>query len=584
MTRSEGFRRPTRARLCLLALALTIGTSGIATAGHYDDNPATGSFAPGFGIHADNPVADSLSGLTFRVTQRDHEDVIRSYRIAVPAGWRFAAGSVDASSLASCRDVNSTNLMTKMEALGPARIVLQTNTTRDPNPNPLQPFTAPGPATYLGGLWFLRWDPASSTATFCGFVTRKTGRVTPGTPSDIVFGVSLRFLADTSWELSFDLAAAPEALPGDRSITDNGAFQREEVSVLEVMLQIQGATYGNFNKDPAGEKASVAFSRAPATPGSYTVTGTFTPCPSDEPASKCDSGASPVVSKDSVQITTQPSGYHPAPKITEPIRFAVVTGTSAPVVRWTQPATAPLDAIRGYVLTVQPTNKPEASHVRYLVTDPEAQGYLASADPCAPGGSAPTCSLPLEFPLSTASSGLLPVNGQYLAKLVTLFRDRHRSDGRCDDGTAAGALPPCADGSTPAFAAPGVASTDFLLRSRPWPLAYRQCISGNRGIHQVHVLLADLDQQAFEFTSWLPLPVVYGTSTLGVVGTNSAGGAIAHLDLGYSGRFGIQATLTTTTAVALVERMGSTAPTPVGGLVTPTETFMFTGQRPVAPC
>lgn len=582
--------RRRRARVYAVAVALAIGGSGIASANHYDDNPATGSFDPGFGITADNPVADALSGLTLRTTQRDHEDVIRSYRVAIPAGWRFSVASVDAAAVVSCRqanDPNIMNIMSKMEALGPVRIMLHTNATRDPNPQPpsssslFAPFEQPGPAKYEGYLWFLRWDAATSTAILCGRAVTGNQRVSNAM---IVFQAALRLMPDASWEVSFNLDAVPGAPRGERSVTDNATFQESEVSVLEVMLKIQNATYGNFNKDPTGEKAHVPFTRNPAVPGTYRFTGTFNPCAADDPT-RCDSGASPAVKAREVQITTLPGGYHPPAKLTAPTRFSAIRGTNAAELRWTQPATAPADPIRGYVVTVQVPNKPETRHFRYLVTDPGDPAYREAADPCAPGGAATSCSLSLEFPLATAGGQALSGNGQYAATLVTLFRDRHRSDGRCDDGTPLGAAPPCADGSTPAFEAPGFTDTDFLLRSRPWPLAYRQIVyrSDGRGVHQVYVLLADLEQHAFEFTIWIPVSVVYQGSGPGVAGTNSEGGAIAHLDASYSGRFGFQGTLTPVCAVGVLERLRGNLPTPLGGLVTPSEVILFRGGNVAVP-
>lgn len=570
----------------IVAVALLVGASGNARATHYDNDPATGSFGPQLGVSADTPIADVVSGLTLRITQRDHEVVTRSYRISIPVGWRFATASVDASPLATCRAVNASNIAENMEALGTARIVLQTNATRDPNPRPnlaggpLLP--APGRATYIGAVWFLGWDVAASTATLCGYVTTSNARIARA-DREIMFQVDLKLLADKSWEVSFDLAAVPGAPDGERSVTDDPAFQREDASILEVMLKMEGSTYGNFNTDPEGNKARVEFSRAPTTPGSYAFVGTFAPCALDDPT-RCKSNASPVISDDVVQITTYPSGYHPVPPLSEPVRFSVIRGTSSPAIRWAQPLAAPSDPIRGYVFAIQPTNRPQTRHIRYLVTDPADPAYLASADPCAPDGAAPTCRLQLDFPLATVGGGLLPANDQYTITLVTLFRDGHRSDGRCDDGTAQGAAPPCPDGSTPAFVAPGISSTDLLLRSRAWPLAYRQCIYGSRGIHQVHVLLADLEEHAFEFTSWLPLGVVKQGGGPGVAGTNGGGGVVSFLDFSYSVRFGIQAVLSPRSAVGIVERLNANIPTPIGGLPSPSETILFSGQIPSGAC
>jgi hypothetical protein len=233
------------------------------------------------------------------------------------------------------------------------------------------------------------------------------------------------------------------------------------------------------------------------------------------------------------------AGFHPAPTLTAPKRlgtnngFAISEGSSSVKVEWTQPGTNAFDLIKGYVVTIGIPYQPARVYQLRLVSDPTSGEYDASKDPCAPNGTASTCSVTLTFPLTDATGGTLTADGYYGISVATIFRDGHRSDGRCDNGTALGTAAPCSDGTTPAFTAPGVTSTELLIRSRDWPSVFaHEYTVGTPKLHvtQIYVLFTDFSKQEAEFVVWKPYGKSYTFKGALVNGSDAGGGMIAAVD------------------------------------------------------
>jgi hypothetical protein len=231
-------------------------------------------------------------------------------------------------------------------------------------------------------------------------------------------------------------------------------------------------------------------------------------------------------------------------------------------VKWNQVAATPFDSIKGYLVTTGVPYQPDLIHFDYYVTNPAAPGYNPLAtNPCGVDGAATSCAVSLQFPMTTTNGRTLAVNGVYSTSVLAIYMDGHRSDGRCDNGTALGFAPPCADGSIPQFAEPGFTSVNYMLRSRAWPLKYSQLITRQVGdssdrdrvrVDQIYVLFADLDQHQAEFVLWQPYGVSYPMTAATILGANSPGlGTIAFLDnTNTQGkRFGLQAVITPLTGV-----------------------------------
>jgi hypothetical protein len=494
---------------------------------------ATRPFKPDMRVLSDTVVANHPAGLTVDVTQADGTIPVRSYEVAVPAGWRISLASIDPSPLTSCRMAVADN-RTTMEVLGSAMVKLHTDMTRMTSPGSRQS----GPAVFRGGIWFLSWDPSGRVATMCADVRTNNSQIASAN-REIMIEISAVVLGDGSIRLTYDLDAVPGALPGERSITDNPTYLAQNVSVLETELKLSQNSGGNYNQDPSGKHVGVTLVQTPLAQGRYVFAAMLSACSAGAP--NCD--AAPVSRQQVVYVTGLPQGVHPAPVVNGPAYFGVVRGPSA-TVKWYQPAVS--EQVAGYVMLIGVPYLPNAVHHERIET-------TCTAD----------CSRTLTFPLSNLDSSLpdLPVEGVFRLRLITRFADGHRSDGRCDDGSILGAPAPCADGTTPAFKAPGYGATEFLHRTEAWPLAFEQIVAGSnrRTVGQIYVLLANLDEQRFEFVFWKPIPANYDGGGSGVMGSNTSGGVITYEQLsGPRPHWGLHMTITGSRAGGYFETWGST--------------------------
>jgi hypothetical protein len=523
-------------------MVVALLVTGTASANHTDGNPATATFNPLQLIGTSYPYYGYNSSLIFDVTQQDHEVPIKSYRVDIPAGWNIAMNSVDPpTTYTNCFAPTDNDMPMNigvaspgaLERVGSVLMTLLNDPTRGQG----------GPVPYSGFLWFLKFDETTQTTTLCGRITTSNGALF--THSQIRFEVLLKHNGDGSFTMTWDFSAVDGAPAGDKSIFDNADFQNTKASVLYTRLELNTLTSGNFNKDPSGAKAKVRFVWNPQTTGSYTFTGTYTPCSvaAGDPAS-CASNFAPAVRNTTIRITNYPTGYHPGATITSPALWSVLRGNTPLTVKWKPPtSTSAADQVKGYVLTMSADYVANSTKTEYMITNPSVAGYDAAKDPCATTEAGTTCTWTKPWPL-VADGGLsLPVDANFSLNIVTLYVDGHRSDGNCDDATPAGFAPPCAGDTVPAVPLTGVARTQFLHRAYQWPLAYQKIVSQSctrnfsngkcqfTGVWQVYVLLADLDARQFQYIEWKPVGLSFTGGGLTVVGSNALGGVISYTNL-----------------------------------------------------
>lgn len=505
--------RRNQRRACLAVLAALL--LGVVSA-----NAADPLFNPQHNIGPSYPYYDYNAALTFFTSQNDRQATIKSYRVDIPVGWHIASASIDPSTKAGCSDITSAgDASTNAEAIGYSFITLHNDDTRGVG----------GGAFFGGNISYLSYNAATETATLCALVTTSSTQI-PTAFRTVMFQLSLTRNPDGSGTLSWDYARVPGANPAaPRSIFDNELYYTtKNTSILSSRIQFNPTTGGNYHTT-AGGKTKVKFVWNPSTPGNYTFTGRYTPCGPGDPGF-CLSSPATAVLPWTLAITNYPVGYHPPAVLTSPAIWSVLTGTAPLTFRWRQPATAGTDKIKGYVLTVQEDNHPATRKTFYLISDPGNAGYAAGADPCAPNGTASECRMDFAWNLLSDTNVAIPSDTTFSANLVVLYQDGHRSDGGCDDGSAAGVLAPCPDGTMPAYGSvrsDGVAYTQFLHRDTVWPLRYRKIINNSNpqgkwpGVWMVYVLLADVDGKKFEYIVWKAGATFAGTGPA-VNGNNGA--------------------------------------------------------------
>ncbi len=490
------------------------------------------------------------STLSFDVKQNDKEMTIKSYSVKIPSGWHVASASPDPSTSANCDAlVPSTPLDAgdNAEIVGYTTLTLTNDDIRSRS----------GPITYRGFLYHHSYAPATETATLCGYVETKSSLI-PAANRLIVFDAFLQRNADGSGTLSWDYSAVTGAAPGTRSIFDNTYYQTEKTSITWSGLGLYANTDGNFNRDAGGAFAKIQYAWNPDATGTYPFIGTYTPCGLGE-AGFCSSSVtpSPATKTTTLNITNYPVGHHPGPALTAPSLWALDTSTGPTTFRWNRPAPKGGDAIKGYVLTLSADYVASSKKTFYLITDKDNPG-VADPNPCGVDGTASSCAFDLNWAGLLSDTGTpIPANATFSANLVAIYKDLHRSDGRCDDGTAAGAAAPCADSSVPAYdiyRGTGIARTQFLHRNTAWPLKYRKIISTTQSAYgsvwQVYVLLADLDAKKFEYVVWKPTGTTFAGGGATVIGSNAGGGVIEFLS-NAGGHWNLSAVLEPTAARGL---------------------------------
>jgi hypothetical protein len=501
---------------------------------------ASALFNPNQFVGASSSFYEYNASINFDTSQVDRSLTIKSYSVDLPAGWHIAHESIDPSTVTSCKDLNDAELAA--ERIGYTQLTLHNDDTRGRS----------GPIPFSGFLYFLSSNPLTDTATLCSVMTTTSSLIPVGN-RDIMFQILLRYNTSSGGTLKWDYAAVPGAPAGTRSILDNTYYLAKNTSILYTRIELNTLTKGNYNTDGSDKKAAVRFVWNPSTPGNYTFTGTYTPCGSGE-SGNCSPDADPAIRTTVVRITDYPTGFHPGAVLTAPGLWDILRGPNPISIKWQQPSkTSPTDPIKGYVINLTADYVADSSATLYLITDKSNVNFSSSA-PCGPDGMLPECALAFSLPYTSDSGKLISAENNFSLTLVALFKDGHRSDGLCDDGTAVGVVAPCADGTVPYASSSGVARTQFMHRVKAWPLVYRQIVNARPGYGawQIFVLLVDLEAHEFQFVTWKPAPTTYGGGGIeSVVGSNSAGGAIAFQQLSGPQHWLVDAVLTPSSATGL---------------------------------
>jgi hypothetical protein len=149
--------------------------------------------------------------------------------------------------------------------------------------------------------------------------------------------------------------------------------------------------------------------------------------------------------------------------------------------------------------------------------------------PCGPDGTAPTCSVQLNFPLSNSAGGITnDTDAKYDVALVTVYANGVRTDGKCDKDAGGVVRPEGAtcDPSAPTakLVAPGMSYWQVMVTHKEWPVSFveYQDFRGNGGgaafTGPAFMLFVDFDTKQGEFVRWNPAvgakaDVFAGTST-----------------------------------------------------------------------
>lgn len=592
--------RAKRRTVWVVGLLVLATLPGVALAQHYNGNAADGTFVPTFDATAESTVPDDTSNLKLVLSELDGSDPVLTGTYTIGT-WRFAVASVraaeewggsndgDANVVAEdClgtvklnSDTDTTNASeeefelggynkwqgsgsARTEIVGTAFMLVENTETRAQTVGTTTPSISgnainepAGAARYIGEVGFLNWNGVD-TATVCVHLATSNTNILRR-DREFLFPITLTRLPDGSWRTFYDFT----------SLVNRDSFEQKDMKITHFTFALLGTTMGNWNTHPVtGQRAQVEFSLTPISPVSVPFSATFTTCPPAPAAGDtCASNKGPVTRTDTILISAAP-GFHLISSITSPANFGIVRGTNVVKVEWSPPA-GPED-VKGYVVSTSAPFEFDASKIHHA--------YLLSTDAC----STEPCSLTLTFPLTTIGGSQLAANGKYETRIVTVYADGHRSDGRCDDGTAFG-TPNCV-----AFTPPGYASTQYLLRTKSWPLVYRDDgTRDNFGVVMRNVLLVDFSTGEIEFVAWQTNNRVtkgFGGSGPGIAGNNDRGGSITFYGTGgiFDGLAGTSATQPG--AIGLVTLfnynfIGGGCSPPMGcGSTTPHRVFQFNGS------
>lgn len=239
--------------LSALVALLLVPTAAVS---HHDNQPhsnwdglaTTGTFTPVFDA-VSHPLVDQQSDLTIRFEQNPDEDAVSKYEALIPAGYRFAIGSIDPAVYTSCSDftppftpASASVINSRTEAVGVAKLGVSTTSTNHAT-------------VYMAGQsYFLNYSATTRTATFCALVGTSATTAIPSPNNQALFEWTMTFNPDESWTISFDLKSVFGN--GTYSIIDNPFYQQQDVTVRNVSIELRGLTYGNYNMDE-GTSSSV---------------------------------------------------------------------------------------------------------------------------------------------------------------------------------------------------------------------------------------------------------------------------------------------------------------------------------------
>lgn len=249
-----------------------------------------------------------------------------------------------------------------------------------------------------------------------------------------------RFTVDTTGPVAPSISSPVEgAVLTSTTVTVAGWTEgNATIRVWENMVQI-----GETDATAAGEwTVPIEFAI-----GSHSITATAT-----DTAGRTGPASDPR----NFQIDPTATGIHPIATDLLPPPFSVFTGATEVAVSWKEATGG--EPVDSYILVVaRPTDNTRIWMGRVMASE------------CVAG----ICSTTLSFPLPTFGGPMAPED-KYAVGVVTVFADKHRSDGQCDNNTIWG-LRCGANISHP----PGYVSAEFLITSKTWPAAYQDASTHN---------------------------------------------------------------------------------------------------------
>lgn len=461
-----------RVRLAAMVVTAALALPGLALANHTTCNKQSNEvgagincpeFSPGIEAIVSNPVIDSESTLSYEYSQADHESSTMLVEAYAPKYWQFNTQLRPSASPDACSgnaEAISGNSWRLRSLAGSTRAVTERT----------------------GAAYFANYDAVTETIAGCA---RLSGSVNlpftiariPGTHP---------YAATHGWKITISTRAFVESI------------KATEGSMTRFVFDLNQRTSGTWHQNQSGQLERAIFSQASHTPVTTDLRADATSCRRgmDGATSTGCRGDATLVKT----VATAPFNISPAPtgspldfaKMTGPNRiagtsaesggptpregFGLVNGGNTATATWNQPPANPNETVKGYAVTIAVPGNEGSQSGRYLL----------KAGTCGPTGAASSCS-------TTFTAGSLPrldgigslhpnvdPGGKYDIALVTIYDSGKRSDGRCDDGTWAGAL--CAPttplwqvrlGSQALYPAVGVPAGNswwqFLWRTHAYP-------------------------------------------------------------------------------------------------------------------
>lgn len=426
-------------------------------------------------------------------------------------GWPYVRGEIDATR--SGVDTNRVDL--SQAGTGPGR-------------SPGTPYVSWGDNSRFGipgsnRLGFLNWDDVTQTARVClylytddGRLDRQNGATWDYSARTHLFEGRIRLTAD-AWELSFDL----------RSFYRNPHLQAQHLMITSMLLHISPLSSGKWNPAP------VTVSSTPMNTGVYARRGQYQTCHLDSSVASlpCAAGSEQVVNiTQTFRIGLVEGIVHPFARLTRPANMSIVNGSSEVRVTWRQAAAPFGHTVKGYVLAVSYPGDESSRHFVYEITDPElrvAAGEPWQTNPCGNNGDREECEILLRFPMTSTISGkMLSLNRKLSFSLVTVYRDGHRTDERCDDGSALGVACAPADAGF-VIERPGFSASELFITARRWPAIF---FDPGSLTTPTAVLFVDFTAKRGQFVVWntgSPYEQIYVATSNHIVGDDATGGVVS---------------------------------------------------------
>lgn len=523
-------------RFALALIAVVFALPGVASADHLTCTPSNcPSFVVGMDAKVSFASTDTPSSITFDMSQADEAMPAVQVDYMIPKGWKFGVNQIrpgqnpSGAPATSCADVYSSAAPTasapralqRAETLGAKvgmKVQIDNNRTieGDPIDNAAFGYSDIAPIEFgyrdpasndkrSPSVAFLNYDQSAGVARICYYLQNNA----PGSPPSLraaylLEGQLIRIDGDPAfgWRLHLDFA----------DIIKSSWFGTNHGSILLQTLGLEAVTGSRWNRNPVtGQPEAVVFSRTPSTPGAYEFRGIFSSCadgmdlPNTATGCKNNNLFSKTVSE-TIQITAPaaggPHGFGrlrgPVGTSAVPAGYGLIKGNAA-TVSWTQPVVGPDEAIKGYAVVVAEPGNQDSRHFEYLVTNPALETDPNYREICGADG-AGVCNLQLGFPLAGLAQPL-PPEGLYDVALVTIYRDGHRTDGLCDNGTAQGAT---CDPRLPAFyrEGTGISTWRFYITEKPWPNVFQENRGSGATAGPAYTLMVDFAEKRAQFIIW----------------------------------------------------------------------------------